>query len=219
MAIVTTKYENGGSEHTKASLLSVNYTCQINIGNHHWIFARIRFKQNMIEVWNSSGCQPANGTYLTQAIQCLYDELKFTSPRLLHTFEVWGKSLTLKDRLGDSPQQTNDHDGRFFTLVSVALLGHWVSLTKVSYNQYMVYCLATRHRIACLILTSSRGNINTYSSRIVGFVRPRAPPPTTAATKHITLSLKKKWRCYQKKKQRCVTGISNTAKCVITHPT
>ena len=40
----------------------------VNIGNHHWIFVRMRFKEKMIEVWNSSGLDPANITYLTHAL-------------------------------------------------------------------------------------------------------------------------------------------------------
>ena len=41
----------------------------VNIGNRHWIFVRMRFNKKMIEVWNSSGRERVNNTYLTHALQ------------------------------------------------------------------------------------------------------------------------------------------------------
>ena len=120
----------------------------INFGSQHWIFARIRFKQNMIEVWNSSGRQSVNISYLTHALHYLYDELSTSSSRTLPNFQTWRQSWTLEDRSDDSPRQGNGYDCGVFTLVSIALLAQGEKLNKESYNQTIIYGIATRRRIA-----------------------------------------------------------------------
>ena len=142
----------------------------------------------MKEVWNSSGRQSVNMSYLTHALQYLYDELSTSSSRTLSNFQTWRQSWTLEDRSDDSPRQGNGYDCGVFTLVSIALLAQGVKLNKESYNQSIIYGLATRRQIAYLIWTSARPNGTTVPGGIVGFLYLRDPPSTYIATNPITPS-------------------------------
>ena len=120
----------------------------INKNNAHWLFLRVQFRTQIIELYDSLGVKPSNSLYLETMVQYLYAEYRRQHQEDAQAFEAWSRTWTTIDRSEESPLQENGDDCGVFTIVSISLLAQGVRLRRSSYDQRLIDSRKIRRRIA-----------------------------------------------------------------------
>ena len=143
----------------------------INVGNVHWLFAHVDFRESSIKLYDSSGqVSPGHRQYLVAIRRYLFDdEFKDTSVNLRPDFDEWKRSWKLENRSYHTPRQRNDFDCGVFTMLSIYLLSMGVTLSRSTYDQHIVTHQQLRRSIASALMKANdlapEGSVLGYMSR------------------------------------------------------
>ena len=61
----------------------------INTNNAHWLFLRVRFTTQTIELYDSMGLQPSNSLYLETMMHYLYADYRRRQQDEVLSFQAW----------------------------------------------------------------------------------------------------------------------------------
>ena len=156
----------------------------INISNTHWIFLRVDFERNTIELYDSFGtANPSHQKYLWAMRRYLYEEkFKDVAPEQRPAFVLWKTTWAIRNMSSSSPRQTNGVDCGVFTILSIYLLSRGVQLSRSTYSQSCIERRQLRRSIAfALLQANERAPISSVRQHLG--VPPGGPLPESIARK------------------------------------
>jgi len=153
-----------------------NLLIPAHVDGNHWIVLRVKFADQLIEVYDSMGTvNPTYNRHLEALRRYLYHDLhKHLPEHSWPPYGAWSRNWRMRNASRLSPRQLNGYDCGVFTMISSYLLARGVQLARDTYDQEYVDSNNLRHNLALALL-----NINELPDPVSGQPRLQFQPPTS----------------------------------------